>query len=65
MCDDNVWLYCFSLAILNLSIETIVYSVFWYLGNVIVNGSLTPLATGVPSAKITPAVPTVHHCKET
>ena len=29
----------------------------YYLGNVMVNGPLTPLATSLPPAKITPAVP--------
>jgi len=28
-----------------------------YLGNVIVNGSLTPLATKLKPAKVTPAIP--------
>jgi pyruvate carboxylase len=31
----------------------------WYLGNVMVNGALTPLGTNIPPAKITPVVPTL------
>jgi pyruvate carboxylase len=30
-----------------------------YLGNVMVNGSLTPLGTKIPPAKITPVVPPI------
>jgi pyruvate carboxylase len=31
----------------------------WYLGNVMVNGPLTPLGTKLPPAKITPSVPVI------
>jgi len=35
----------------------------WYLGNVIVNGPMSPLATELPAAKITPTVPVLPPCK--
>jgi len=33
-----------------------------YLGNVMVNGPMTPLATSLPPAKITPTVPELSQC---
>jgi len=35
----------------------------WYLANVVVNGPMTPLATKLPPAKITPTVPELPICE--
>ena len=35
----------------------------WYLGNVMVNGPMTPLSTSLPPAKLTPTVPEQLPCK--
>jgi len=34
-----------------------------YLGNVMVNGPMTPLATSLPPAKLSPTIPELPPCK--
>jgi len=55
--DENPHLYHFEAS------QNRAQKLLWYLGNVMVNGPMTPLATNLPPAKVAPTVPEIPSCK--